>query len=168
MKSKNTTNLIAFLPAVLLAVMIFCFSAQPSSDSSDLSKTVTAELLRAVSGVFDLRLKAFQIAAFVAKYEHLVRKGAHFTEYLIFSLALSHGFARNGIRGRNRFFLTVLVIFLYASTDEIHQLYVPGRSGQFRDVCIDTAGGAAGSLLCALHSRRMRRRSLKTRRQSHD
>ncbi|MCI6757191.1 MAG: VanZ family protein [Lachnospiraceae bacterium] len=168
MKRKNTTNLISFLPAVLLAVMIFCFSAQPSTDSSDLSKTVTAELLRAASGAFDLHLQAFQIAAFVAKYEHLVRKAAHFTEYFVFALALSHGFARNGIDGRKRFFLTVLVIFLYAGSDEIHQLYVPGRSGQFRDVCIDTAGGAAGSLLCVLHSRRIRRRSRKTIRQSHD
>lgn len=29
---------------------------------------------------------------------------------------------------------------LYAITDEIHQLYVPGRSGKWQDVLIDSIG----------------------------
>ena len=36
---------------------------------------------------------------------------------------------------------------LYAASDEIHQLFVPGRSGQLRDVFLDSAGVAAGILL---------------------
>ena len=40
--------------------------------------------------------------------------------------------------------------FCYASTDEFHQLFIPGRSGQFTDVCIDTAGAAIGLLLLAI------------------
>ena len=36
---------------------------------------------------------------------------------------------------------------LYAASDEIHQLFVPGRSGQLRDVLLDSAGVAAGILL---------------------
>ena len=36
---------------------------------------------------------------------------------------------------------------LYAASDEIHQLFVPGRSGQLRDVLLDSDGVAAGILL---------------------
>ena len=39
---------------------------------------------------------------------------------------------------------------IYASSDEIHQLFVPGRAGQVRDVLIDTSGAVAGILLAIL------------------
>lgn len=36
---------------------------------------------------------------------------------------------------------------LYAATDEVHQLFVPGRAGLFTDVLIDATGAAIGLLL---------------------
>ena len=39
---------------------------------------------------------------------------------------------------------------VYAATDEIHQLFVPGRAGRFSDVCIDSAGALAGGIVFAL------------------
>ena len=42
---------------------------------------------------------------------------------------------------------SVCYAFLYACTDEFHQRYVPGRSGEFRDVCIDTCGAIVGVLI---------------------
>ena len=35
----------------------------------------------------------------------------------------------------------------YACTDEFHQLFIPGRSGEIRDVCIDCLGACIGFLL---------------------
>lgn len=49
----------------------------------------------------------------------------------------------------------------YAATDEFHQLFVPGRSGQLKDVLIDTAGGALGLVLLALILYLKRRRKMK-------
>ena len=40
--------------------------------------------------------------------------------------------------------LSLLICFLYACSDEIHQLFVPGRSGEARDVLIDTLGACLG------------------------
>ena len=40
--------------------------------------------------------------------------------------------------------LTLLIVFLYAATDELHQLFVPTREGTIRDVLIDTTGAAIG------------------------
>jgi len=37
---------------------------------------------------------------------------------------------------------------VYAITDEIHQYYVPGRSSQFSDVCLDATGAMIGILIC--------------------
>jgi VanZ family protein len=33
-----------------------------------------------------------------------------------------------------------ILCFLYACSDEIHQLYVPGRSGNIKDVFVDSIG----------------------------
>lgn len=46
--------------------------------------------------------------------------------------------------------MSVLLSFLYACTDEIHQIFVPGRSAQFRDVLIDTLGASFGALITYL------------------
>ena len=43
-----------------------------------------------------------------------------------------------------RMLLPWLIAALYAASDEIHQLFVPGRSGQLSDVILDSAGALAG------------------------
>lgn len=55
-----------------------------------------------------------------------------------------------------------LIAVCYAATDETHQLFVPGRSGQVRDVLIDSVGAAIGVLLATLAARRLARRRLIT------
>ncbi len=47
-------------------------------------------------------------------------------------------------------FMSILFSFLYACTDEIHQIFVPGRSAQFRDVLIDTLGASFGATITYL------------------
>jgi hypothetical protein len=40
---------------------------------------------------------------------------------------------------------TLLIVFLYAATDEFHQSFVPTRTPLVSDVFIDTVGGAASA-----------------------
>lgn len=42
--------------------------------------------------------------------------------------------------------IALAICISYAISDEVHQLYVPGRSGEVRDVIIDTAGASLGIL----------------------
>ena len=104
----------------------------------------------------------------------LVRKTAHFTEYAIlgglFFLNLRNWLksnttlvkiskpqttktvAKKVTLGLIKYslFMSILFSFLYACTDEIHQIFVPGRSAQFRDVLIDTLGASFGTLIAYL------------------
>jgi VanZ family protein len=94
---------------------------------------------------------------------HLIRKCAHFTEYFILSLLVLRG-VRAGRPG-TRFawaLLVVAIVLAYASLDEYHQSFVPGRTAAVGDVLIDTTGGAAAQLLVGLweliaHSRDRRK-----------
>ena len=46
--------------------------------------------------------------------------------------------------------MSIFLSFLYACTDELHQIFVPGRSAQFRDVLIDTLGASFGAIITYL------------------
>ncbi len=82
---------------------------------------------------------------------HLLRKCCHLTEYAILALLVFRAFnhSRNHLPPWSwpRVGGTLLVVFLYAASDEYHQSFVPTRTPLFSDVCIDTGGGAIGLLI---------------------
>ena len=81
----------------------------------------------------------------------LVRKTAHFTEYAILG-SLFFINLRNTPKDLIELPLVISILFsfLYACTDELHQIFVPGRSAQFRDILIDTLGASFGATITYL------------------
>ncbi len=83
-----------------------------------------------------------------------IRKAAHFTEYFILSLLLLRG-----IRGERSGWIiawglaTVAIAAGYAALDELHQAFVPGRTGSPWDVLLDSAGAVGAQLLAWLRAR---------------
>ena len=82
---------------------------------------------------------------------HIIRKSAHFIEYFILSLLILRG-----IRGGRRethlrwAVIAVIIVAAYASLDEIHQIFVPGRTAAVTDVLLDTSGGITAQIVAAL------------------
>lgn len=88
---------------------------------------------------------------FAEKIDFPVRKCAHASEYAVLGvlmLGTAYSFAED--RGKKNRLLCWCAGTAYAATDEFHQLFVPGRSCQFRDVCIDSAGILTGIVLFSL------------------
>lgn len=71
----------------------------------------------------------------------IIRKAAHFGAYTVFFLILVSG----PLRGRP--YWALLLCLALASADEIHQLYVPGRTGSAYDVAVDFSGALFGRFL---------------------
>lgn len=103
---------------------------------------VPAELSQEESGAVLETLRRLLHAEWLT--DHLVRKAAHFTEYLILGL-LCTGTLR-GWAGRKGLAALPAAGLLAPLVDETIQLFVPGRSGQITDVWLDAAGFAAGAL----------------------
>jgi len=72
----------------------------------------------------------------------LIRKLAHFTEYFILGILTINCF--KDYKFNNIFIYSLLFCIFYACTDEVHQLFVPGRSGNIIDVLIDSVGSIFG------------------------
>src|SRR5271169_2820247 len=82
---------------------------------------------------------------------HLIRKSAHFTEYFILSLLILRAIRAGRPGSRFAWALAAIaIVACYASLDELHQHFVPGRTAAVGDVLIDTSGGIAAQALVAL------------------
>jgi VanZ family protein len=86
----------------------------------------------------------------VDKIHHVIRKCAHLTEYAILALLLWRALhlSKNQLPAWSwpKVGGTLLLVCLYAATDELHQSFVPTRTPLVSDVFIDTAGGTIGLL----------------------
>ena len=140
---------------LLLAVMalIFAFSEQPAEASSRTSGWVTALLLRLLAPSF-AAWNPLRQQSFLERLGPLVRKLAHFTEFMLLGMAAALHLAPRRMFGLRAWGLAAL----YAVTDEVHQHFVEGRAPAGTDVLIDSAGALAGVLvmgaLLALTKRR--------------
>lgn len=138
---KNKYKISSWFPVILWMSIIFFLSSQVADESSQLSSGITAF-------VMNLMEKIIPKTIFDLEFLHfLVRKNAHFIAYLILGLLSLRAFKREGLTGVPLFSLSLLICVLYASSDEYHQLFVPGRSCQLRDVLIDSAGATTGLLI---------------------
>lgn len=73
----------------------------------------------------------------------VIRKLGHVTEYFILGILLFRAFRRDSkeLLGWRWAFYSVLVVMLYAASDEFHQSFVSTRTASLFDVGIDTLGG---------------------------
>ena len=85
-----------------------------------------------------------------------IRKCAHLMEYAVFALLVWRALhlTKNHLPPWSwpKVGGTLLIVFLYAASDEFHQNFVPTRTARVSDVFIDTAGGALGLLVLWLFS----------------
>jgi len=52
--------------------------------------------------------------------------------------------------------LSLALVFLYAASDELHQVFIPSRTGQISDVIVDVLGGAIGLTLLWLAGKKFK------------
>lgn len=114
--------------------IIFFMSHQPGEVSSSQS-----ELVLKIFSFFGIELNQYfgELATFI------VRKIAHFSEYLILFLFV-YNVSKFYFTSKKARLYSLIFVFLYASTDEFHQYFIPGRNMAFKDVLIDTSGGIIG------------------------
>lgn len=119
---------------------IYARSAQPADISGAESEDVLEFLLR----------------FFPFLTLHAVRKLAHFTEFFILGGLL---YLDTWLLGRPSLPLSLGVGLLAAGADEYLQTFIPGRSGELRDVLLDLLGVAVGAAAALLLRRRKEARN---------
>ncbi|MFA9464621.1 MAG: VanZ family protein [Velocimicrobium sp.] len=144
-------SIIKYLLVITWMITIFLFSSKPATDSNEQSYTVGRIVCTVVYPDFTSMPSVEQEQA-VLSINYIVRKTAHFIEYMILGILLFIA-----LDGRRKV-LPFTIGMIYAGTDEFHQLFVSGRSGQIKDVALDSVGVLFGVFLIAIIYARIKKR----------
>lgn len=124
---------INILLVIIWMILIFIMSSFNSTESSNQSNFIV-DIIANIFNTTNINLLSL-----------IIRKLAHFTEYFILGILvynLIHSYDK-------KIYIGIIICVLYAISDEIHQLFVPGRSCQLLDILIDSMGSITGTyLLC--------------------
>ena len=140
MKSK-TKKILTIILILIWMCIVFKFSSQPSTESSQLSGGITKTILN-LFNVLEGKTLEQQSAI-----ETVVRKLAHFSIYALGGILILLHVNLYKITLNQKVMISQIIGTAYAMTDEIHQLFISGRSGEIRDVCIDSLGVITGIII---------------------
>ena len=144
---KKIIRLLAFVPMIGMMCIIWGFSANTGEISSGQSQGIVSHIIDYVEEITGVTLSEQEQQIWEERIHTPVRKLAHITEYMIFTLTVAFPLLLYLNSNKKICRITCLFCILYATIDEIHQKFVPERSGQFRDVVIDGIGIGIGILL---------------------
>ncbi len=134
----------AWAPAVLWYWVIWRLSDQPATESGAVSDGLLGWVLGLLCPAYAGAAAPAQIVA-VEALSFFERKAAHMFLYFMLALFIYMAvFVWRRFRGKTRYAVTLALCALLAGLDEYHQTFIPGRSGELRDVLVDTAGAAIG------------------------
>ena len=122
-KGRKIYIVISAILVVAVATIIFCLSAQTATNSANTS-----------ASLIDLIFSTFG----KAPDQSVIRSLAHFCEYALFGFLVSNLYF--AMKDKLKPFLSIVLSLSYAITDEIHQLFVPGRACQLTDLAVDLGG----------------------------
>ncbi len=145
-------KIILWILCIFWAIMIFAFSSESAEMSNKTSIGFTESIITILikADIIDIPVSSIGEDAFIhnlsEQINHYIRKLAHFSAYLLLGV-LVYNLSLCYFNNKKSVVLTLVVCLLYAISDEIHQIFVPGRAGQIRDVLIDFSGGVTGIII---------------------
>ena len=121
----------SFIPAILMMSMIFSFSSQNGTESSQLSEKVARGIFITIDHVMDRGWDDEKIQELADEYQYPVRKLAHMTEYCLLAICVSLPLYVYGLRGFALTFLAGILCVAFAASDEFHQTTAASTASAF-------------------------------------
>ena len=135
--------------------IIFGFSNQNSKTSGGISQKVTEYIVKFIPNI--QQLEEVQKEEVIDRIESVIRKIAHFTIYALVGFLLMSLMLTYKMKEIDQIGISLIIGVVYASTDEIHQAFIPGRGPQVTDIVLDTIGVLTGIFISLLLIETIRR-----------
>ncbi len=134
--------------------LIFYFSSFSGVESTNQSKGFLYNTLGNIIDIFDKNISQIEKDELIDKLDHPIRKIAHGSVYFILSILVCLSLSNYNLDIKKLLIITFIICLLYSISDEIHQLFVFGRSGELKDVIIDNIGIIIGLYLFWIFKRK--------------
>ena len=139
-KKEIAFKIIYFILVIIWMIIVFFFSAENGKKSTNTSNIVTKSIVE----VTNKKKTKSEKEKMIAKIDPYIRKFAHFILYTVGGFLIIN-FIKTILKDKNRqVVLTILIGFVYAITDEVHQYFISERAAEITDVIIDTTGIMVG------------------------
>ena len=124
---------------IITCIIIFIFSSQNGEKSGLTSRGFVRKIVEITGITNDLNEEEKEEV--IENCQFVVRKLAHFSIYAILGINIL-GFVNTykNLKLQSQIEITLFSGFLYAVSDEFHQMFSGGRTASPKDVCIDTLG----------------------------
>lgn len=158
---KNSKGIMVFRIILLLLIVfnlsfIWVNSSKVSTDSDKTSKSIAHSVAKKIVKDFDTLPKDKQ-DSHVSKLNEKIRSSAHFAEFIPLGILWWLLFFVLFSPKDRRWYLplfslvcSILLSMLCALFDEVHQIFVKGRSFELKDIATDTLGALFGNGICIL------------------
>ncbi len=143
-KLKSNKKLFSFLLVLIWMIVIFNFSNQNGTKSTNTSDIVTSMVVNVTTNATNKEYTREEVKKKVEDSTFYIRKTAHFTEYLILGILVLNLLSNYGKINKRMLLLALIFCYLYAVSDEIHQIFITGRTAKFLDTLIDGTGALIG------------------------
>lgn len=141
-------KIVLIILIVLVSGIIFLFSNQNGPKSEAVSDAFAESFIDKYASVKKTNYSDKQKKDIIRNTRFIVRKGAHFSIYLVlgilvYLLVKCYNISRP-------FLLAVIICLVLAASDEVHQIFSPGRTARIFDVFVDIFGSSIGMALVVL------------------
>lgn len=127
---------------------MFLFSNQQGTASSGTSRKVSEIVVNIIN--IKKQYTDLEKEEIIQQVEPIIRKLAHYTLYAIGGILIANCVYQFVNNEKYLILVSTTIGIIYAISDEIHQLIIPGRSGNVKDVIIDSIGILTGIVLFLL------------------
>ena len=156
---RKNKKLFHSILVIIWMLVIFNFSSQNGSKSTKTSDVVTSMVVNVTTSVTNKDIPREEVKKKVEDSTFLVRKTAHFTEYLILGILVLQLLSDYTKINKRMLIVSLIICYLYAVSDEVHQIFIPGRTAKVLDTFIDGAGSLVGITIYSIYQSKCRKMS---------
>lgn len=156
---RKNKKLFHSILVIIWMLVIFNFSSQNGTKSTKTSDVVTSMVVNVTTSVTNKDIPREEIKKKVEDSTFLVRKTAHFTEYLILGILVLQLLSDYTKINKRMLIVSLIICYLYAVSDEVHQIFIPDRAAKVLDTFIDGAGSLVGITIYSIYQSKCRKMS---------
>ncbi len=162
----NKKIIISWLLVIIWMSVIFIFSNMDTNESNDKSKGTISQVIEDTvqttngMGITNKNPSDEKIESVVEKLNIPFRKFMHASVFMILAILSINALKTSGLTIKKSVIISIFICFIYACTDEFHQTFIEGRTGQFSDVLIDTLGALIGSCIYIIFYKLLKRKNI--------
>jgi VanZ family protein len=153
MTTTHRFKALSWLAVFVWMLAIYLLSAQPASVSNSNSKGIVSRVVDTTLKVTKVKITEPQKKELVERINNVAREYMHGVVFLVLGFLVQNAVTVSGARRARAFAISLAICVVYAVSDEVHQLFVPGRAFQTSDLMMDTIGSITGILMALVVSR---------------